>query len=151
MNKVLITLFFMLAGIVAFSQPIQPDKVPQNIKERLQFKFPQAMDVPVSWSKEKNNYKATLTIMDEPAVMVMDTTGKSLRIERRIHDTYLPKKAKDYLKSLDKNFEVISVTQITEGDELYEGKEKVKVTYKTVAKIKSNFTFDTNGDLKSNK
>ncbi len=151
MRRLILLLVLALGGTLAYSQPIQADKVPQNIKERLQYKFPQTLDLPVSWSKEKKNYKATMTIMDNPAVMVMDTTGKTLRIERRINETYLPKKAKEHLKALDKDYEVVSVTQITEGDELYEGKDKVKVTYKTVAKIRTNFTFDNDGNVKTGK
>ncbi len=113
------------------------------IKDRVQFKFPQAMDVPVTWSKEKGDYKASLTIMDSPAWIVVDTLGKIKRVERRIHESYLPEKAKKYMKSLDPNYTVISVTQITD--------HKEKVTYNTVAKIKTDFIFDGKGDVAGKK
>ncbi|MDP1622514.1 MAG: hypothetical protein Q8M08_09285 [Bacteroidales bacterium] len=129
---------FSLIGSFGFSQELQPNQVPQNIKDRLQAKFPQTIEIPVAWSKEKGNYKASITIMDSPAFMVLDSLGRTVRIERKIHETYLPKKAKDKLKALDPNYQVVSVMQITDGKE--------KVTYKTVAKISTNFTFNSDGN-----
>ena len=139
MRKMLLILAFALAGTSVFSQPLQADKVPTYIKERLQAKFPQTIDIPVFWSMEKGNYKASITIMDTPAFMVIDTLGRTVRIERKIHESYLPKKAKDHLKSLDPNYQIISVMQLTD--------DKEKVSYKTVAKISTDFTFDSKGTV----
>ncbi len=137
MRKIIAILAFVLLGTFSFAQQLQPSQVPQNIKDRLQAKFPQTIEIPVSWSKEKGNYKATITIMDAPATMVIDSLGRTVRIERKIHESYLPKKAKDKLFKLDPKYEVVSALQITDNKE--------KVTYQTVVKISSNFSFDSNG------
>jgi hypothetical protein len=139
MRSLFFIITFVFIGTLSFSQKVATDKVPSYIKECLQRQFPQTLDIPVAWEREKGNYKASITIMDTPAFMVIDTLGKTVRIERRIHETYLPKKAKDQLKSLDPNYQVVSVMQITDN--------KAKVTYKTVAKITNYFTFDGNGAL----
>jgi len=143
MNRLIVIFALALFGTYGFSQQLKPDQVPQNIKDRLQAKFPQTIDIPVSWSKEKGNYKAMITIMDAPAFMIMDTLGNTVRIERKLHENYLPQKAKDKLKSLDPNYQVVNVMQITDSKE--------KVTYKTVAKITTYITFDTDGTLLNKK
>jgi hypothetical protein len=139
MRKIMLLTAFVILGTFGFSQQLKPDQVPQNIKDRLQAKFPQTIDIPVSWSKEKGNYKATITIMDAPAYMVIDSLGRTVRIERRMHETYLPQKAKDQLKALDPKYQVVEVMQITD--------DKEKVTYKTDVKILTHMTFDGNGVL----
>jgi hypothetical protein len=143
MRKLILIMAFALIGANSFAQKLQPDQVPQIIKDCLQAKFPQTVDLPVSWSKEKGNYKASMTIMDTPAFMVIDTIGNTIRIERKINPNYLPKKAKDHLKALDPTYQVLSVMQITDN--------KDKVTYKTSAKITTNFTFDANGAIAGGK
>ncbi len=143
MRKFVLFMAFVFLGTLSFAQKLQPDQVPQIIKDCLQIKFPQTVDLPVSWSKEKGNYKASMTIMDSPAFMVIDTLGNTIRIERKINPNYLPKKAKDHLKALDPTYQVLSVMQVTDN--------KNKVTYKTVAKITTNFTFDGDGVLAGKK
>jgi hypothetical protein len=143
MKKVILVLAFGIIGIIGVSQSLQPDQVPQLIKDRVQFKFPQAMDVPVAWSREKGDYKANLTIMDTPAWIVVDTLGKIKRVERRIHESYLPEKAKKYMKSLDANYQVISVMQITD--------DKEQVTYQAAVRIKTDITFDGKGTMTGKK
>lgn len=130
-------------GFFGYSQELKPEMVPQKILDRFHHAFPQSVDLPVSWVKEKGDYKATLTIMDAPAIMVIDSLGKTKRIERKINEIYLPKNAKDYLKNLDSNYQVITVTKIVD--------EKDKVTYNTTAKIKTNFTFDDKGKISNPK
>ena len=137
MKKLIFIMAFAFIGTCGFSQLLQPDQVPDMIKGRLQAVFPQTLDIPVSWSKEKANYKAAITIMDAPAYMVIDSLGRTVRIERKLHETYLPKKAKAYLKTLDPNCEIVSIYEITDA--------KGIITYKTVAKISTNFTFDKEG------
>jgi hypothetical protein len=143
MRKIIVILVFGFIGICGYSQTLKPEQVPQLIKDRVQFKFPQTLDIPVAWSKDKGDYKANLTIMDTPAWIVVDTTGKIKRIERRIHETYLPEKAKKYMKTLDPTYTVVSVMQITD--------EKEQVTYQTVAKIRTDISFDGKGNVTSKK
>ena len=64
--------------------------VPQVVKNRMLANFPQTMDIPVIWEKEGANYKGTLTVMEKPATMVVDPTGKLLWIEYRQSEDYLP-------------------------------------------------------------
>ena len=82
MRKLILIFAFGLIGACGFSQALKADQVPQLIKNRVQFKFPQTLDVPVSWSKVNGEYKASLTIMDAPASIVLDTLGKIKRIEQ---------------------------------------------------------------------
>ncbi len=139
MKKLIFTLALGLICAIGYSQTLKPEQVPQLIKDRVQFKFPQTIDVPVSWTREKNgDYKGSLTIMDAPAWIIVDTVGVIKRVERRIHETYLPDKAKSYLKSIDSDYKVVSILQITD--------EKENVTYKAVARVKTDFTFDGKGN-----
>ncbi len=143
MKKLLILLALGLFFINGFSQELKPEQVPQLIKDRVQFKFPQAMDVPVKWTKEKGEYMAKLTIMDAPATIVVDTNGVIKRVERRINENYLPDKAKKYLKGLDAGCTIIEVVQVTD--------EKENVTYKTAARIRTDFIFDGKGNTVAGK
>jgi hypothetical protein len=54
--------------------------------------YPQTQEVPVTWTKEGLYYKGSLIIMEKPAAIIFDSTGKVLRTEKKIHQTYLPKK-----------------------------------------------------------
>ncbi|MCX6276962.1 MAG: hypothetical protein NT004_02550 [Bacteroidetes bacterium] len=143
MKKIIAVLSLLFMGFCGYSQELKPEMVPQKILDRFHHTFPQSVDLPVSWVKEKGDYKATLTIMESPAIMVIDSLGKTKRIERKINEIYLPKNAKDYLKNLDSNYQVITVTKIVD--------EKDKVTYNTTAKIKTNFTFDDKGKISNPK
>ncbi|MEI6435873.1 MAG: hypothetical protein WCP32_13585 [Bacteroidota bacterium] len=138
MRKFIFIITFAFMGVYGFSQELKPDQIPQNVIVCLRGSFPQTMDIPVAWTKEKGNYKAAITIMDAPAFMVIDSLGRALRIERRIHENYLPKKAKAHLKTIDPTYQIVNIMQITD--------DKEKITYKTVAKINTNFTFDSEGN-----
>jgi hypothetical protein len=143
MKKIILILAFGLFGVYGFSQTIKAEQVPQLIKDRVQFKFPQAMDVPVAWSMAGGEYQAKLTIMDAPATIVVDTLGTIKRVERRINESYMPDKAKAYMKSLDPKYEVVSAVQITD--------EKEQIIYKTVVRIRTDITFDGNGNVAAKK
>jgi hypothetical protein len=143
MKTFILILTFAFIGISGFTQVLKPEQVPQLIKDRVQFTFPQTLDIPVSWRMEKGEYKASFTIMDTPALIVVDTLGKIKRVERRVNESYLPQKAKTYLKSLDSTYQVVTVMKITD--------DKEKVTYKTVARIRTNFTFDGSGNIAGKK
>jgi len=139
MKKVVFAIALVLIVNFGYSQELKPEMVPQNVLDRFHHTFPQSVDLPVKWVKEKRDFKATLTIMDAPAIMVIDSLGKTIRIERKINEIYLPQNAKDYLKKLDPNYQVINVTKIVD--------DKEKAIYKTTAKIKTNFTFDDTGKV----
>jgi hypothetical protein len=134
---VLIALIFLAA--TAFSQDISESQVPQACLDRLHHVFPQSVDLTVKWAKEKNDYKATLTIMDTPAILVIDSTGRQKRLERRINDIYLPDAAKAYMKKMDAGYQVVNVTKIVD--------EKDVVSYKTAVKIITNINFDEKGKV----
>lgn len=130
-------LFFFVVTIQA--QVVKQEEVPQKVLDRFHFEFPQSVDLPVVWTKEKGNFKAQLTIMDNPAVMVLDSAGNTKRIERTIHHKYLPAQALSYVKKLDPDFSAIQAIRIVD--------DKGKETFKFSARIKTDFTFDKAGKL----
>jgi hypothetical protein len=66
--------------------------VPKRVKNKMLALYPQTQEVPVTWTKDGLYYRGSLTIMEKPAFIVFDSTGKVIRTEKRIHQTYLPKK-----------------------------------------------------------
>lgn len=87
--------------------------------------FPQTQAVPVTWSKEGDNYKGSLTIMEKPAFAVFDSTGKVVRIEKRLHVSYVPKKVTDQLNKQYPGNEILDVYELTDPA----GKKSYKLTY----------------------
>jgi hypothetical protein len=128
-----------LVSAALYSQDISESQVPQDALDRLHHVFPQSVDLPVKWSKENKDYKATLTIMDTPAILVVDSTGRQKRLERRINDIYLPDAAKSYMKKMDPGYQVINVMKVVD--------EKDVVSYKTAVKIITNINFDEKGKV----
>lgn len=139
MKHLFSAILLIMIGFPVFSQPVSADKVPKDVMDRLHHAFPQSMDIPVTWVKEKGDYKASLTIMDSPAFVVIDSTGKQKRLERKINPVYLPDGAKIHLKKIDPKHEVISVMKIVD--------DKDRVTYKATAKIITSYTFDADGKV----
>jgi hypothetical protein len=143
MKNLFIFFSLVLIGFSAFCQEIKKEQVPQNIIDRVNFEFPQAVDLPVIWSKEAGNYKAKLIIMEKPALMIVDSLGRTKRIERTINPQYLPSKATAYLKKLDPEHNIILATKIVD--------DKGVETYKLSVKVRTDFTFDNNGKVIGNK
>lgn len=139
MRNLLLLFSLFLFGFSANCQEIKKEMVPQNVINRVNFEFPQAVDLPVIWSKEGGNYTAKLVIMEKPAFMIVDSLGKTKRIERTINPQYLPAKATSYLKKLDPSNTIILATKIVD--------EKGVETYKLSVKIRTDFTFDSNGKV----
>jgi hypothetical protein len=139
MKRLLVYISFIVLTVPAFSQDISESQVPQACLDRLHHVFPQSVDLPVKWAKEKKDYKATLTIMDTPAIIVIDSTGRQKRLERRINDIYLPDAAKTYMKKMDPGYQVVNVTKIVDENDV--------VTYKTAVKIITNVNFDEKGKV----
>ena len=139
MKKIFFVISLFIFALTVKAQEIKPEMVPTDVMDRFHHTFPQSVDLPVTWVKEKGEYKASLQIMDSPAIMVLDSLGRTKRIERKINYVYLPENAKNYMKKLDPTYEVVSCFKIVD--------DKEKVIYKTVVKIKSNITFDTEGKV----
>lgn len=139
MRKIIFIIGLVLFGICGYSQTLKQEDVPQKVLDCFHFEFPQSVDLPVAWTKDGGNFKAQLTIMDEPAIMVLDSLGKTKRIERTIHPKYLPSKATAYMKKLDPNFEAIKAIRIVD--------EKGTETFKLTAKIRTDYTFDGSGKV----
>lgn len=139
MKKLLIILGAMLFSAALYSQEISESQVPQDVLDRLHHVFPQSVDLPVKWVREKKDYKASLTIMDTPAILVIDSTGRQKRLERRINDIYLPDAAKSYMKKMDPGYQVINVMKVVDENEA--------VTYKAAVKIITNLNFDEKGKV----
>lgn len=139
MRNFLFGILILLASTPLFAQEISESQVPQNAIDRLHHVFPQSVDLTVKWARENKDYKATLTIMDTPAIVIIDSTGRQKRLERRINDVYLPDAAKAYMKKLDPAYQVINVMQVVDDKEV--------VTYKTTVKIITNINFDEKGKV----
>jgi len=88
--SVFITIICMCGYL--YSQDTAKVVVPQEVKNMMIAHYPQTQEVPVTWSLEGKYYKGSLMIMGKPAAIVFDSTGKIIRSEKRIHQTYLPKK-----------------------------------------------------------
>lgn len=139
MKRFIFIVTVALLGFSGFSQVLKQEMVPQKVQDRLHYEFPQSVDLPVAWSKESGNYKAKLTIMENPAVIVIDSLGKPKRIERTINPSYLPGKTISYLKKLDPEYKVTLATKIVD--------EKGAETYKIAVKLSTNMTFDGSGKV----
>ena len=88
--------FIFVAGLCLsvslLAQDAEKVVVPQKVKNKMLALYPQTQEVPVTWTKEGLYYKGSLIIMEKPAAIIFDSTGKVLRTEKKIHQTYLPKK-----------------------------------------------------------
>jgi hypothetical protein len=139
MKQSFIVIFFLFIFGAINAQEIPSSQIPRDVMDRLHHAFPQSLDLPVKWTREKLDYKASLTIMDEPAYVVIDSTGRQKRLERRINDVYLPDAAKQHMKSIDPKHQIISVYKVVD--------DKENVTYKTTARIITTVNFDAKGKV----
>ena len=124
--------FIMIASLFVSISLVAQDKgdlvVPKRVKNKMLALYPQTQEVPVTWSKEDYNYKGSLTIMEKPAAIVFDSTGKVLRTEKRIHQTYLPKPILAQLKAEDKDYVIKEIYEFTDAS----GKKTYTTTYQVV-------------------
>lgn len=135
MKKLVVLFSLLICFHFVHSQEVK--SVPENVKGRFIFLFPQAQNSvkhPVKWEKVKANYKGSLTILNAPAFALIDSTGNVLRVEMSVVEDSLPEKVKAYLKSNFKDSKIKSITRITN--------EKGKVTYNTVLESKPVFAED---------
>ncbi len=139
MKQSFIVIFFLFNIGLINAQEIPTSQIPKDVMDRLHHAFPQSIDLPVKWTREKQDYKASLTIMDEPAFVVIDSTGRQKRLERRINDVYLPDNAKQHMKKIDPKHQIISVYKVVD--------DKENVTYKTIARIVTTINFDAKGKV----
>lgn len=139
MKQLFIVIFLLLNVGLINAQEVPANQIPKDVMDRLHHAFPQSMDLPVKWTMENRDYKASLTIMDEPAFVVIDSTGRQKRLERRINDVYLPDNAKQHMKKIDPKHQIISVYKVVD--------EKENVTYKTTARIVTTINFDSKGKV----
>ena len=130
----LIILTFSCFG---YSQKADTLTVPQAVKNRMLAQFPQTMDIPVKWEKAGANYKGTLTVMDQPATMVVDPTGKMLWMEYRQLESYLPQVVKDSLKKHFLDVKVLDVYKMVN--------DQGKVSYRTTIQHTSTTLINENG------
>ena len=96
-------------------------------------------EVPVTWSKDGANYMGSLTIMEKPAGILFDSTGKVLYTEKRIHQTYLPKPILAQLKAQDPNYAVKEIYEYTDA--------AGKKTYKTICQMVITAKYNEDGTL----
>jgi hypothetical protein len=111
--------------------------VPKKVANKMLGMFPQTQVVPVTWSMEGYNYKGTLKIMEKPAIAVFDSTGKIVRIERRLHSSFLPKKIVSQLNKEYPGNEILDVYELTDAKE--------NKTYKTTFQCTQTRVFNPEG------
>jgi hypothetical protein len=121
----------------AFAQDAEKLVVPDAVKNKMLGMFPQTQAVPVTWVKEGVNYKGSLTIMEKPAFAVFDSTGNVVRIEKRLHSSYLPKKVTAQLNKQYPGNEILDIYELTDA--------AGKKTYKTTFKYTQTSVFTTEG------
>ena len=140
MKKMVFLFSLLLCFQLAFTQKNKYIPIPQDVKDRFLFTFPQAGDSvghPVNWEMVKSNYKGTLTVMNAPASAVIDPTGRLIRVEMVIHEAYVPEKAKTYLKNTYKDATIKSYMKLTD--------EKGKTSFRANLELKP--VFDEQGNL----
>ena len=130
-------LFILSVSFIGFAQKSDTITVPQVVKNRMIANFPQTIDVPVKWEREGVNYKGTLIVMQKPATMVIDPTGKMLWIEYRQTEEYLPSAVVDSLK---KRFLDVSIKDVYKMIN-----EKGKVSYRTTIQHTSTTVVNEDG------
>ena len=122
--------FILIVGLfMSSSMPAQDTTkivVPQKVKNKMLGMFPQTQVVPVTWVKDGQNYKASLIIMEKPAFALFDSTGKVVRIEKRLNVYYLPKKIVNQLNKQYPSNEILEIFEVTDAT----GKKIYKTTFK---------------------
>jgi len=134
---ILVTGLFLSGSL--FAQEIEKVVVPDAVKNKMLGMFPQTQAIPVTWVKEGTNYKGSLTIMEKPAFAVFDSAGKIVRIEKRLHVSYLPKKVVTQLNKQYPGNEILDVYELTDA--------AGKKTYKTTFQYKQTSVFNPEGGL----
>ncbi len=134
--------FIFLIGSVLISASLIAQnagkiEVPTAVKNAMLFKFPQTQEVPVTWTKEGAYYSGTLMIMEKPALAVFDSTGKIIRIEKRLHISFLPKKIITALNKQYPGNEILDIYELTDA--------AGKKTYKTTFQYKQTSVFNADG------
>ena len=133
--------FIMIAGLFMSSFMLAQDTakivVPQKVKNKMMGMFPQTQVVPVIWVKDGDNYKGSLTIMDKPAFALFDSTGKVVRIEKRMNVYYLPKKILAQLNKQYPGNEILEIFELTDSS----GRK----TYRTTFKCTQTFIYNAEG------
>ncbi len=120
-----------------FAQDTAKVIVPKAVSNKMIGIFPQTQLDPVTWSKEGANYKGAFVIMDKPAFAIFDEKGQVIRIERRLHYTYLPKKI---VSNLNEQYPGNVIEDVYETTDAAGGK-----TYKTTFKYKKTINFKEDG------
>ncbi|MFZ4799369.1 MAG: hypothetical protein ACOYMA_17850 [Bacteroidia bacterium] len=135
----LILAFGFFGSIALSAQETSDIIVPEVVKNRLMAMWPQIQAVPVTWSMDGGNYKATILILEKPAFAIIDPAGKLIKVERRLGVYYLPK---EITASLNKQFpenEVLDIYEFTNSN----GIKTYNITYK----VKTTSLFNSDGKL----
>ena len=136
-------IFILVAGLCLSGFVLAQDTtklvVPKKVKNRVLAMWPQTQAVPVTWTKEGAYFKASLLIMEKPAFAIIDTTGKLIQVERRLHVTYLPKKIIDQLNKQYPGIEILDIYELTDA--------AGKVTYRTTYQFKQTTVFAADGTV----
>jgi hypothetical protein len=137
------TILLLIGGLLfsgfLLAQDASNIVVPTAVKNAMLFKFPQTQAVPVTWVKEGANYSGTLLIMQKPAFAVFDSTGKILRVEKRLHISFLPKKIITQMNKQYPNNEILDIYELTDA--------AGKVTYKITFHYKQTSVFNADGAI----
>lgn len=95
----------------AFGQPLPADKVPANVREAFQAKFP-GVDK-VEWKRKSDkNYEAEFKLKDVEVAAKFDDKGKWLETETAIEQSALPKKVLATIAKEYKGYKIIEAQKV---------------------------------------
>ena len=100
----------------AFAEPLPADKVPANVREAFQAKFPGVNQV--EWKLKSNeNYEAEFKLKDVGVAAQFDAKGKWVETEIAIEQSALTKEVQATIAKEYKNYKIVETQKVERADE----------------------------------
>ncbi|GEO07471.1 hypothetical protein AAE02nite_51350 [Adhaeribacter aerolatus] len=126
------------SGLVACSQDVNPKKVPALVKNALQLKFPDAVDI--EWEKHKKLFEADYDVAATEYAALIDASGKIIMTKKEILVTELPAAISATIQKNFADYEVNDLEQIEKDGAIF---YQVELEKRNKA-LKQVFTADGN-------
>ena len=125
-----LTVIVMMASLT-FAQKVEHKDVPSAVKTAFQSKYPSVPNNIVKWDKEGKHYKAVFENNGVHHVLVLDDSGKMIRMRERLKEEDLPKKAKEHVEKNHPGEKIREIEKITDKDGMinYAVRIKEKIYY----------------------